>query len=93
MKLIPLTEEHIAYGSPGICACCPVAMALKDAGYNASVHPYKSYLHGTGTVSMSEGLSHWIITFDNGISPDPFTIVLHGYALSTLTEYQDALRA
>ena len=43
MKLVPLTEEHIANGSPAKCAECPIALALKRCRLRIGVeHRYRS---------------------------------------------------
>ena len=92
MRLVPLTEKHIDEGKPALCAECPMALALEDAGISASVHHYCSHLVGIGHVTMSTKLGSWIEGFDLGSRMNPFTIVVDADRMSTLTEWQEALR-
>lgn len=32
-RIIKVTQDHINQGTPESCTCCPIAMALADAGF------------------------------------------------------------
>ena len=101
MKLIPLTDEHINDGIAGDCTACPVALALSDACVHASsVQPSEINFGGDDGDDedydvryTSADLSNWMFDFDGGKHCEPVTIVLLSDEVTTLAEYQEALRS
>ena len=76
-----VTQEHLDKGVPCQMHCCPVALALKDIGYeNAYVNgSYIEIFDGDttyGTVDLSNNLTMFIYRIDGNIpvQPETFTI-------------------
>ena len=106
MRLIPVTTGHITMGKPYRPSSCPIALALRAAGYKEAkadcceVHGV-TYCDANDTVSEDDGLvscdtsrqlSGVMMEFDKTRGMRPFTIVQDGMMFLTLDEYISVLR-
>lgn len=73
MTLIRVTREHIAKGTPKNGCACPIALALRAAGFQVHVTPY-FILTGRRTVPLPYSARDFIGMFDSGKAPvlEPF---------------------
>lgn len=73
---IKVTEDHIKKGKPANTYCCPVALALKENGYeDATVGESKAYAVKDGntvTLKLSDSASSFIRKFDMNEQVEPF---------------------
>lgn len=76
MTTIQVTADHIARGIRKMCTCCPVALALRDAGYpHAEAGVDDLYLsRELGAIPIPPECANFIPAFDEGC-PDlqPFS--------------------
>ena len=75
---VRVTHEHLMEGHPANTQSCPIALALKDAGFTyASVNYNEALLHGPNEMlfkmKFSEDVSQFIRTFDAGVKHKPFS--------------------
>ena len=107
MRLIPVTTGHITMGKPYRPSSCPIALALRSAGYKEAkvdcceMHGV-TYCDANDTAAWDEGdevfcdtsrqLSGVIMEFDKTRGMTPFTIVQDGMMFLTLDEYISVLR-
>ena len=95
LKMISVTQRHITEGRIGDCTLCPVALALKDAGYpNAVVfHDGSTLKRGGNLAYHGHGieLELWLENFDDGEDVDPITLVLENERLMGISELEEEL--
>jgi hypothetical protein len=71
---VQVTQEHIDKGERHICARCPAALAMSDAGLEAGVYSDFLYLADSGeSVAMPWDVARFIKKFDLGWPVEPFT--------------------
>lgn len=78
MPLIKVTQKHIDKGEAGYVAQCPIALALREAGYKrAGVSLGRwSYEDGHSPRIMhknTHSMSRFVRRFDRGLPVVPFT--------------------
>lgn len=73
-RIIHVTAAHIAAGKPGVCAQCPVALALLDVFPNQVVNVDIDFLRiGDKTYCTPVRVEDFIWDFDTGMDPAPFS--------------------
>ena len=78
---IEVTEKHIMLGVPGAAQCCPVALALGEAGFEAPhVGPHSisalSVDGGRRSIGIPLVVKAFVSDFDARMEPGPFTFDL-----------------
>ena len=70
---IQVTQKHIDEGKKDHCFLCPVALALRDAGFGRpEVTVNRLYLLGAGCFALPDAAKTWIQDFDYGEPVQPF---------------------
>lgn len=78
---IEVTEQHIKKGNAGSCGSCPIALALKDAGFKHPVVDHSSFCYimvggGIKKLSLPYNAIDFIVRFDSGKKVHPFSFEL-----------------
>ena len=84
MTTITVTAEHIAEGTPGECALCPIALAIRDAFpdiCDVAVGPSEIGIQAVPQGPWTEleppgDVTLFILLFDGGDHADPLTFEL-----------------
>lgn len=75
--VINVTQEHIDRGTKKECSKCPVALALKDAGFpNAFVGVFSIWPFEMTRLDVSNEVEEFIAAFDCGSIVKPFSFNL-----------------
>lgn len=73
---IKITENHIKKGKPANTYCCPIALALKENGYeDPTVGASKAYAVKDGnmiSLKLSDSAIRFIKKFDKNEKVEPF---------------------
>lgn len=71
---IKVTQEHIDKGAIGDCSLCPIALALKENGFNDFLVDSSAIFNKEHTLYMHLPfeLIMWIKNFDKGKQVEPF---------------------
>jgi len=72
---ITVTQWHIDHGVKGLCAYCPVALALHDAGLFGTVQDTWLTIGGKNYASPIE-VESFVFDFDHSFPVEPFTFKL-----------------
>lgn len=76
MKIIRVTEAHIASGKQVCSDGCPVALALRDAGHPLAVVPNKMFWASDNKrekiAYFPTSVYEFIQRFDSGLAVKPF---------------------
>lgn len=70
---IKVTQDHIDHGLRGSCMQCPVALALRDAGFLAPFAGVENIHVQRKFVTTPDTVQEFMKLFDNGLPCEPFT--------------------
>ena len=74
---VNITQSHILSGRKGACRFCPIALALKDAFPESTVHVQGFYFTIDGVQFQSpKEVVNFISDFDSGLPVRPFSFEL-----------------
>jgi hypothetical protein len=86
---ITVTQEHIDKGIREDCTACPIALALRERGFDKySVGRYAIYPNWgrRGAVGLSRAAVRFTREFDQGLPVQPFSFNLPGLKLKRSDE-------
>lgn len=71
--IIRVTQEHIDKGKAGLCSLCPIALALKDAGFKDSWAGSGTLKNNKNTICITpQSCYDFMVHFDAGDLVSPF---------------------
>jgi len=77
MKTVPLTQDHINNGVARDAYSCPIACALKEAGYQDPSVDYDKAFLNTEERMLSPAVRNFIEEYDSGEGGNPATLCIN----------------